>query len=87
MAGKISVEMTEAKRLIIECGLTAYEAAQKAGVRRSGIYMAQWYKDYMARVKAGTATPSVTYPNMPRALPWGATECQRDATPADTATK
>lgn len=46
MGAKESAEMAEARRLVIDLGMTAYAAAKQAGVTRSAIYMASWYKEW-----------------------------------------
>lgn len=48
MAAIESAQMKRARKLITEKGLTAAEAARKAGITASAIYMAQWYKDWKA---------------------------------------
>ena len=45
MAAKVSAEMLKAKKLVMEKGLTPYAAAAKAGITRSAIYQAAWYKE------------------------------------------
>lgn len=49
MGARESAQMVEARRLVTECGLTAYEAAKRAGITRSAIYMSAWYKQWRAR--------------------------------------
>ena len=46
MAAKVSAEMLKAKKLVLEKGMTPYAAAEKAGITRSAIYQAAWYKEW-----------------------------------------
>ena len=46
MGAKQSPQMVEAKRLVVECGLTAYAAAKQAGITAEAIYMSPWYKEF-----------------------------------------
>lgn len=51
MAPRESAEMTKARKLVTEQGVTPYAAAQKVGLTRSAIYMAPWYKAWKAAKK------------------------------------
>jgi len=46
MGAKVSAEMLAAKDLIVNQGLSAYEAAKVAGISSSAIYMSDWYKKW-----------------------------------------
>lgn len=48
MAGKQSKEMTEAQRLI-EKGMSAPDAARKAGIALGSIYLRPWWKALQAK--------------------------------------
>jgi len=57
MGAKESSAMQKARKLIVEHGLTAYEAAARSGITRSAIYMAPWYKEFKKCVsRNATAT-------------------------------
>lgn len=51
MPARESAAMAKARKLIIQKGLTAYAAAQKAGITRSAIYMSAWYKEWKGSQK------------------------------------
>ena len=51
MAARESAAMVKARKLVTEQGLTPYAAAQKAGLTRSAIYMATWYKEWKKNAK------------------------------------
>ena len=44
MAAKESVEMRNARRLMVDIGLNANSAATIAGISPQAIYMSEWYK-------------------------------------------
>lgn len=46
MGAKVSAEMLTARKLVTEQGMSAYEAANVAGVSSSAIYMSDWYKKW-----------------------------------------
>lgn len=46
MAAHESDAMRQARKLIKNKGMTAYAAARQAGITRSAIYMAPWYKKW-----------------------------------------
>lgn len=53
MSAHESAAMRKARKLIVTQGLTAYAAAIKAGITRSAIYQAPWYKEWRSsNVKA-----------------------------------
>jgi len=49
MAGKQSKEMTEAQRLITQKGMSAPDAARKAGVALGSIYLRPWWKEFQKK--------------------------------------
>lgn len=51
MGARESDAMIRARKLVLEKGLTPYQAAQRVGLTRSAIYMAPWYKKWKAGKK------------------------------------
>lgn len=49
MGARESAEMAKARELVTVQGLTPYAAAKAAGVSRSAIYMAPWYKEWKGK--------------------------------------
>lgn len=46
MGARMSLQMVQARKLVIEYGLTAYAAAKATGLTRPAIYQASWYKEW-----------------------------------------
>lgn len=52
MGARESAAMAEARKLVLEGGLSPYAAAQRAGITKSAIYQATWYTAWKAKNEA-----------------------------------
>jgi len=51
MGAKESEAMKKAKKLVLEKGMNASQAAKKVGLTKSAIYMKRWWNEYRRKTK------------------------------------
>ncbi len=50
MGAKESEAMKKAKKLVLEKGMNAAQAAKKVGLTKSAIYMTRWWNEYRRKI-------------------------------------